>query len=177
MAVIPIAIFSALLTFGPFFVWEWINKMSRKSSSSSDGGNSVRSLNTQGAALSGGIFHSFFSSSQSVPEYHAKVWSHPLKNKNFKIYVYDLLKKFNTQVLRESWRCGHHMFAAEVAFHKYLLGSAQRTLDPTKASLFYIPVYTTCNTSFAGNGPDPWFGRKFNDRSYQSRIDNISILE
>lgn len=160
MAVIPIAIFSALLTFGPFFVSEWINKMSRKSSSSSDGGNSVRSLNTQGAALSGGIFHSFFSSSQSVPEYHAKAWSHPLKNKNFKIYVYDLPEKFNTQVLRESWRCGHHMFAAEVAFHKYLLGSAQRTLDPTKASLFYIPVYTTCKcTSFAGNGPDPWFGR------------------
>ena len=51
------------------------------------------------------------------------------------------------------------MFAAEVALHNYLLHSPSRTFDPTKADLFYIPVYSSCKYSKWAHGPDPWMGR------------------
>ncbi len=155
---IPIAIFAALLTFGPFFVSEWAGQYRSGNSPGSGRALSGSHVKVASASKSGSIFSSFFGN--SVPVYQAKAWSHLTKNEDFKIFVYDLPEKFNSQVLRESWRCGHHMFAAEVAIHKYLLASSQRTLDPKEAHLFYIPVYTTCKcTTFAGNGPDPWFGR------------------
>ena len=68
------------------------------------------------------------------------------------------------------------MFAAEVAFHKYLLKSTVRTTDPSKALFFYIPVYTTCKTTtFAGNGPDPWFGRNLMVEAVSYCVFSISM--
>lgn len=85
----------------------------------------------------------------------------------FKIYIYDLPKKFNQEILKiyEVWHaqcysfdfCGFgarlfspesgvhvhdsHQFSLEVLVHHLLQLSPYRTLDPEQADLFYIPAY------------------------------------
>lgn len=87
--------------------------------------------------------------------------NYPHRLKNPKIFVYHLPERFNVQIRRENKKCAEHMFAAEVAIHTYLQNSALRTRDPKDADFFYVPVYTTCRyTAYAGNGPDPWEGRR-----------------
>ncbi|KAJ7545101.1 hypothetical protein O6H91_09G107300 [Diphasiastrum complanatum] len=61
-----------------------------------------------------------------------------------KIYVYDLPPKFNQDWLVDS-RCNSHLFAAEVAIHRILLSSPVRTLIPSEADFFFLPVYVSCN--------------------------------
>lgn len=85
----------------------------------------------------------------------------------FKIYIYDLPKKFNLEILKiyDVWHarcysfefCGFgarlfklesgvhvhdsHQFSLEVLVHHLLQLSPYRTLDPEQADLFYIPAY------------------------------------
>ncbi len=159
-ACIPIMVFAFILSYGPHYL-----ESSLKTDRSDGNFAQPPASHPRGLFRSMmGDFNRKFKGAfgRSAPPAVAKSWSSLIASERsqFLIYVYDLPEKFNRQVLRESWRCGHHMFAAEVAFHKYLLKSNVRTKDPSKATMFYIPTYTTCKTTtFAGNGPDPWFGR------------------
>ncbi|EPS70309.1 hypothetical protein M569_04450 [Genlisea aurea] len=63
-----------------------------------------------------------------------------------KVYVYDLPEKYNRDWLSDE-RCGRHLFAAEVAIHEALMRSDVRTLDPSDADFFFVPVYVSCNFS------------------------------
>jgi probable glucuronoxylan glucuronosyltransferase IRX7 len=96
-------------------------------------------------------------------------WRKPAAGRPMNIFVYtDLPAKFNEEIRRENRKCVSSMFAAEVAFHNFLLHSTVRTTDPAQADLFFVPVYSTCRfTAFAGGGPDPWDGR----RTMQAAID------
>jgi hypothetical protein len=77
-----------------------------------------------------------------------------------KIYIYDLPERFNRRQRIENPKCDQTMFAAEVALHQYMLHSQVRTLDPSQADLFFVPVYSTCKWSKWAHGPDPWTGRE-----------------
>eukprot|EP00505_MAST-04D_sp_SCG-Rhode-Island_P001296 Stramenopile-MAST_4_protein_1296 len=158
-ACVPLTLFAFILSYAPRFLNASLAETATEHSA-------VTVPHGQHASVSSGdrsFFSRFLGSSDMSAAAAPKAWSSldtTKEVKPFRIFVYDLPEKFNARILRESWRCGHHMFAAEVAIHKYLLHSAARTKDPNEAALFYIPVYTTCKcTSFAGNGPDPWFGR------------------
>ncbi|XP_039810849.1 probable glucuronosyltransferase Os01g0926400 isoform X2 [Panicum virgatum] len=59
-------------------------------------------------------------------------------------------RKYNQMLLSKDSRCLHHMFAAEIFTHQFLLSSAVRTLDPEEADWFYTPVYTTCDLTPQG---------------------------
>lgn len=67
-----------------------------------------------------------------------------------KVYIYDLPSKYNKRIVTKDPRCLHHMFAAEIFMHRFLLSSAVRTLNPEEADWFYTPVYTTCDLTPAG---------------------------
>lgn len=69
-----------------------------------------------------------------------------------KVYVYNLPPKYNNDWLRNP-RCKNHLFASEVAIHKALLTSQFRTLDPTEADFFFVPVYVSCNFSTVNGFP------------------------
>jgi hypothetical protein len=53
-----------------------------------------------------------------------------------KVYVYDLPRKYNTELVEKDPRCLTHMFATEVLVHRSLLSSPVRTLDPEEADWF-----------------------------------------
>ncbi|XP_010521727.1 PREDICTED: probable glucuronoxylan glucuronosyltransferase IRX7 [Tarenaya hassleriana] len=77
----------------------------------------------------------------------------PGKLNGLKIYVYELPSKFNKDWLQND-RCGSHLFAAEVALHRALLGAAGvRTEDPYEADFFFVPVYVSCNFSTVNGFP------------------------
>ncbi|XP_068646030.1 probable glucuronoxylan glucuronosyltransferase IRX7 [Aristolochia californica] len=77
----------------------------------------------------------------------------PPSMRDLKIYVYDLPAKYNEDWLSNP-RCSNHLFAAEVAIHRALLGSDRfRTLDPWEADFFFVPVYVTCNFSTVNGFP------------------------
>jgi hypothetical protein len=78
-----------------------------------------------------------------------------------KIFVYDLPKRFNEEILeenqnqldtypqrfsmgREEWDCLHNMFRTEITFHNRLMESEIITKNPAEADLFYVPIYTVC---------------------------------
>ncbi|RLN23250.1 putative glucuronosyltransferase [Panicum miliaceum] len=67
-----------------------------------------------------------------------------------KVFVYEMPHKYNQMLLSKDSRCLHHMFAAEIFMHQFLLSSAVRTLDPEEADWFYTPVYTTCDLTPQG---------------------------
>jgi len=67
-----------------------------------------------------------------------------------KVFVYEMPRKYNQMLLAKDSRCLHHMFAAEIFMHQFLLSSAVRTLDPEEADWFYTPVYTTCDLTPQG---------------------------
>lgn len=67
----------------------------------------------------------------------------PINSEGF-IYVYNLPHRFNQDLLEADPSCETSKFAAEVTLHKYLLSSPFRTHDPSKASFFYVPLYSTC---------------------------------
>ncbi|XP_066307884.1 probable glucuronosyltransferase Os01g0926400 [Miscanthus floridulus] len=67
-----------------------------------------------------------------------------------KVFVYEMPRKYNKMLLDKDSRCLHHMFAAEIFMHQFLLSSAVRTLDPEEADWFYTPVYTTCDLTPQG---------------------------
>jgi hypothetical protein len=67
-----------------------------------------------------------------------------------KVFIYDLPSKYNKRIATKDPRCLHHMFAAEIFMHRFLLSSAVRTLNPEEADWFYTPVYTTCDLTPAG---------------------------
>ncbi|KAH9326165.1 hypothetical protein KI387_006343, partial [Taxus chinensis] len=69
-----------------------------------------------------------------------------------KVYVYDLPSKYNEDWLVNS-RCSSHLFAAEVAIHRALLGSSVRVFDPLEADFFFVPVYVSCNFSTPNGFP------------------------
>ena len=87
---------------------------------------------------------------------------HPPPSTPFKIFIYDMPEEFNNLIRRENHKCASSMFASEVALHTWLLHNKDiRTFDINKADLYYVPAYTTCqSTAFAGNGPDPWAGKE-----------------
>ena len=85
---IPIAIFAALLTFGPFFVSEWAGQSHSENSPGTGRILPKSNMKVGSTSKSGGIFRSFFGN--SVPVYQAKAWSHLTKKEDFKIFVYDL---------------------------------------------------------------------------------------
>ncbi|KAF7805641.1 putative glucuronoxylan glucuronosyltransferase IRX7 [Senna tora] len=76
----------------------------------------------------------------------------PSKNRNLKVFVYDLPPKFNTDWLSNE-RCSNHLFASEVAIHRALLTSEVRTFDPYEADFFFVPVYISCNFSTVNGFP------------------------
>lgn len=70
-----------------------------------------------------------------------------------RVYVYHLPPKFNSLQVAKSHRkpppirdphCDHNFYSAEVTVHRALLASPARTLDPTRADFFYVPIYVTC---------------------------------
>ncbi|TKW18628.1 hypothetical protein SEVIR_5G443600v4 [Setaria viridis] len=67
-----------------------------------------------------------------------------------KVFVYEMPRKYNLMLLAKDSRCLHHMFAAEIFMHQFLLNSAVRTLDPEEADWFYTPAYTTCDLTPQG---------------------------
>ncbi|KAF8648644.1 hypothetical protein HU200_064690 [Digitaria exilis] len=67
-----------------------------------------------------------------------------------KVFVYEMPRKYNQMLLSKDSRCLHHMFAAEIFMHQFLLKSEVRTLDPEEADWFYTPVYTTCDLTQQG---------------------------
>ena len=69
-----------------------------------------------------------------------------------KVFVYDLPSKYNNAWLSNE-RCKNHLFASEVAIHKALLTTSIRTLDPTQADFFFVPVYVSCNFSTINGFP------------------------
>ncbi|OVA17983.1 Exostosin-like [Macleaya cordata] len=71
---------------------------------------------------------------------------------DLKIYVYDLPSKYNSDWLSNK-RCSNHLFAAEVAIHRALMGSDVRTLNPDEADFFFVPVYVSCNFSTVNGFP------------------------
>ncbi|KAL8167883.1 hypothetical protein V2J09_009382 [Rumex salicifolius] len=71
----------------------------------------------------------------------------------FKIYVYQLPPRYNAEWLQTDGRCSRHLFAAEVAIHRALLGGTARTLDPFDADFFFVPVYVSCNFSAVNGFP------------------------
>ncbi|XP_068640658.1 probable glucuronoxylan glucuronosyltransferase IRX7 [Aristolochia californica] len=78
----------------------------------------------------------------------------PLSMRHLKIYVYDLPARYNEDWLSNP-RCSNHLFAAEVAIHRALLGSDRfRTLNPWEADFFFVPVYVSCDFSAANGFPD-----------------------
>jgi hypothetical protein len=88
-----------------------------------------------------------------------------------KIYVYDLPKSYNTEIVEQNPLCKTHMFAPEVYIHEKLMESSVKTNDPREADLFYVPTYTSCKYLGRGMfGVDPWFGK----RLVRSSIDLIS---
>ncbi|PWA94059.1 Exostosin-like protein [Artemisia annua] len=71
---------------------------------------------------------------------------------DMKVYVYELPSKYNVDWLSNN-RCSNHLFASEVAIHKALLNSDVRTLDPSEADFFFVPVYVSCNFSTVNGFP------------------------
>ncbi|KAK4788930.1 hypothetical protein SAY86_020249 [Trapa natans] len=71
---------------------------------------------------------------------------------DLRIYVYELPGEYNSNWLSDE-RCSRHLFAAEVAIHRALMGSEWRTLDPTRADFFFVPVYVSCNFSTVNGFP------------------------
>ncbi|KAL6970624.1 putative glucuronoxylan glucuronosyltransferase irx7 [Sarracenia purpurea var. burkii] len=69
-----------------------------------------------------------------------------------KVYIYDLPSKYNDDWLSNE-RCRNHLFASEVAIHRALVNSDVRTLDPTDADFFFVPVYVSCNFSTVNGFP------------------------
>ncbi|KAJ4959390.1 hypothetical protein NE237_026501 [Protea cynaroides] len=67
-----------------------------------------------------------------------------------KVFVYELPSNFNEDIVQRDPRCLTHMFAAEIYFHRFLLTSQVRTLNPEEADWFYTPVYTTCDLTTEG---------------------------
>lgn len=63
---------------------------------------------------------------------------------DMKIFIYALPSSFNEDWLKDD-RCSSHLFAAEVAIHQRLLHSPIRTLQPSEADFFFMPVYVSCN--------------------------------
>lgn len=66
--------------------------------------------------------------------------------------MYDLPPKYNNEWLSNE-RCKTHLFASEVAIHKALLTTNFRTLNPTEADFFFVPVYVSCNFSTINGFP------------------------
>ncbi|EAY77054.1 hypothetical protein OsI_05011 [Oryza sativa Indica Group] len=67
-----------------------------------------------------------------------------------KVFVYEMPRKYNLNLLAKDSRCLQHMFAAEIFMHQFLLSSPVRTLDPEEADWFYTPAYTTCDLTPQG---------------------------
>lgn len=72
--------------------------------------------------------------------------------KDMKVYIYELPSKYNVDWLSNE-RCSNHLFASEVAIHKALMNSDVRTLDPSEADFFFVPVYVSCNFSIFNGFP------------------------
>ncbi|KAK9058621.1 hypothetical protein SSX86_023463 [Deinandra increscens subsp. villosa] len=77
--------------------------------------------------------------------------NHGLLN-DLKIYIYELPSKYNADWLSNP-RCSDHLFASEVVLHKALMNSDVRTLDPSEADFFFVPVYLSCNFSTVNGFP------------------------
>ncbi|KAL1817056.1 hypothetical protein ACET3Z_019630 [Daucus carota] len=89
--------------------------------------------------------------SRVVIEPHIPLSHQGLLN-GMKVFVYDLPSKYNNAWLSNE-RCKNHLFASEVAIHKALLTTSIRTLDPTQADFFFVPVYVSCNFSTINGFP------------------------
>lgn len=61
-----------------------------------------------------------------------------------KIFVYELPSKFTDLILIRNNMCESTVFSTEIWLHQMMLQSSYRTIDPSRADLFYIPVYATC---------------------------------
>lgn len=75
-----------------------------------------------------------------------------LTGRDLKVYVYDLPSKYNEDWLSNP-RCSSHLFAAEVAVHRAVMGSEFRTTDPLQTDFFFVPVYVSCNFSAVNGFP------------------------
>ena len=71
--------------------------------------------------------------------------------KDVKIFVYELPRAFNDEILKAHPSCGpdaditwETKYATEVYIHQRLLKSRYRTKNPEEADLFYVPVYHAC---------------------------------
>ncbi|XP_047321908.1 probable glucuronoxylan glucuronosyltransferase IRX7 [Impatiens glandulifera] len=72
--------------------------------------------------------------------------------KGLKVYIYDLPSKYNVDWLSND-RCEKHLFASEVAIHRALMTSDVRTMNPSEADFFFVPIYVSCNFSTVNGFP------------------------
>jgi hypothetical protein len=76
---------------------------------------------------------------------------------DFKVFVHDLPEEYNEAMVRGQRRCLTDQYGTEVRFHRNLLTSAVRTLDPAEADFFFVPIYGECylfkETQRSGGGP------------------------
>jgi hypothetical protein len=57
------------------------------------------------------------------------------------IYIYDMPERFTTGVYNRTPKYHDGQYDVDMQLHRFLLTSPARTLDPRKASLFFIPMY------------------------------------
>jgi hypothetical protein len=57
-------------------------------------------------------------------------------------YVYDLPTRFHSDLYTTA--CLNSLFGTEIKIHQYFMASELRTLDPSEADFFYVPVYASC---------------------------------
>ena len=90
---------------------------------------------------------------QELPEVSEHVFFESLKLKNLRIFVYDLPSIFNKDQVTKNRlsppkirdpNCTGNFYSAEYSLHQFLLNSWYRTLDPSEADFFYVPVYSCC---------------------------------
>jgi len=71
-----------------------------------------------------------------------------------RVYVYPLDPIYNVKPLSKignyNMKKKSQMYRAEVDMHEWLLNSKFRVLDPDRADLFYVPVYTGASLNFHG---------------------------
>lgn len=81
-------------------------------------------------------------------------WRNPdYASRRLKVFYYDLPGKFNSDLVDESHRnppkirdpyCDENFYSAENTVANFFKNSAIRTLNASKADLFYVPIYSTC---------------------------------
>lgn len=100
-----------------------------------------------------GFSHDHFSSKKKTYVHFSNDLDDLKIHENLKIFVYDLPSLFNSDQLKlnkahppKIWdpNCTGNFYSAEYSFHRFLLESTVKTMDPWAADFFYVPSYSSC---------------------------------